>query len=298
MSEERALPKDLPEIKSFGSEFRRVARVFIGRKLVVFGLMVILALILTAISAPILAPYDPNEMRLNQTLRQPSWQHLLGTDTLGRDTLSRIIYGSRISLMIGIVAIGIATLIGISLGLVAGYFGNITHTIIMRFTDALMSFPPLLVALVLAALLGAGLRNVMMALGISLMPVYIRLMCGQVLSVKENDYVTAGRVTGASNLRIMLRHVLPNCLSPIIVASTLQIGLAILSEASLSFLGIGIEPPIAAWGGMVADGSQHLLTLPVLSFAPGLAIMLVVLSFNMVGDGLRDALDPRLRGTL
>ncbi len=298
MAESRALTNTAPDVKCFDSELRRVATVFIGRKVVVFGLIVITALVITAIFAPFIAPYDPNEMRLNQTLRQPSGDHLLGTDTLGRDTLSRVIYGSRISLMIGIVAMGIATLIGISLGLVAGYFGHITNTVVMRFTDALMSFPPLLVALVLAALLGAGLRNVMMALGISLMPVYIRLMCGQVASVKENDYVTAGKVTGASNLRIMLRHVLPNCLSPIIVASTLQIGQAILSEASLSFLGIGIEPPIAAWGGMVADGSQHLLTHPLLSFAPGFAIMLTVLSFNMVGDGLRDALDPRLRGTL
>jgi peptide/nickel transport system permease protein/oligopeptide transport system permease protein len=187
---------------------------------------------------------------------------------------------------------------GLSLGLIAGYFGGWTNTIIMRIMDALMSFPMILLALVVAALLGGGMKNVIIALSIAMSPMYARLMCGQVLGVKENDYVMAGHAIGARNFRIMLRHVMPNCFPPLIVGMTMQLGNIIISEAGLSFLGIGIEAPVAAWGSMINDGRQYLLTLPVLSFAPGAAIMLVVFSFNMVGDGLRDALDPRLRGVL
>ncbi len=280
------------------SEFRRFIRVFLGRKVVAIGLIIILLLIITVIFAPFLAPQDPYKMNLGQALQSPSWEHILGTDALGRDTFSRLIYGSQTSLLIGIVATGFAALIGVIMGLLAGYFGGIISAVIMRITDALMSFPPLLVAVVVAAMLGISLQNVMIAISVSLLPVYVRLMCGQVLSVKENDYVTASRVTGAKNLRIMIRSILPNCLSPIIVAITLQIGLAILSEASLSFLGIGVQPPTAAWGGMVSEGYKYLSQVPVLSIAPGLAIMLVVLGFNILGDGLRDALDPRFRGVL
>jgi peptide/nickel transport system permease protein len=200
--------------------------------------------------------------------------------------------------MVGVIALAIAAAIGMVLGLAAGYFGGWVNTFIMRFIDALMSFPPLLLALVIAALLGGGLKNVMIALGIGMMPGYARIMCGQVLSIKENDYIISERSVGAGNWRIMFRHVLPNCLPPIIVQVSMMIGMTILAEAGLSFLGIGIEPPGAAWGGMVNDGYYYLLTRPVLSFAPGLAIVVVVFAFNMVGDGLRDALDPRLRGVL
>jgi ABC-type dipeptide/oligopeptide/nickel transport system permease subunit len=200
--------------------------------------------------------------------------------------------------MIGVVALGIAATIGISMGLIAGYFGGWIYTIIMRFIDSLMCFPMILLALLIASLLGGGVKNVMLALGIAMLPGYARLMCGQVLSIKENDYILAEHSAGASHLRIMLRHILPNCLPPLLVLLTMQIGAAILAEAGLSFLGVGIEPPAAAWGLMVSDGRMYLLTNPVLSFAPGIAIMLVVFAFNMVGDGLRDALDPRLRGTL
>ena len=200
--------------------------------------------------------------------------------------------------MVGIVSIFIAASIGMTLGLIAGYFGGATNTIIMRFVDALMAFPMILLALVLASVLGGGLGNVMIAIGIALTTIYARLMCGQVLSVKENDYVLAAHSYGASNSLIMLRHIIPNCLPPLIVLITMQMGSAILAEAGLSFLGMGIEPPGAAWGAMVNSGYKYLLDLPILSFAPGVAIMLVVFAFNMVGDGLRDALDPRLRGTL
>jgi peptide/nickel transport system permease protein len=280
------------------SEFRRFLRVFLGRKVVVLGLIIILLLIITAIFAPFLAPYNPYKLDLNHQLLKPGWDHLLGTDDLGRDTLSRIIYGSRTSLMVGIIAVGIAASIGITLGLIAGYFGGITYTVIMRLVDSMMSIPMILLALVIASMLGGGLVNVMIALGIGIAPGYARLMCGQTLSVKENDYITAEHSLGANNFRIMRSHILPNCLPPLIVMMTMMLGLAILSEAGLSFLGIGIEQPQAAWGSMVYNGYAYLSQDPILSFAPGVAIMLVVFSFNMVGDGLRDALDPRLRGIL
>jgi peptide/nickel transport system permease protein len=280
------------------SELKRFQRVLFSRGIVVFGLIIILLVIVVAVFAPLLAPYDPYEQYWDQNLLKPSSQHLLGTDSLGRDTLSRLIFGSRNSLMVGVVALGIAAIFGMSLGLIAGYFSGWVNTIIMRFIDSMMSFPMILLALVIAALLGGGMRNVMIALGISMLPGYARLMCGQVLSVKENDYVLAEHASGAGHLRIMLRHILPNCFPPLIVMVTMQIGAAILAEAGLSFLGIGIEPPAAAWGLMVEDGRTHLMTNPILSFAPGLAIMFVVFGFNMLGDGLRDALDPRLRGTI
>jgi ABC-type dipeptide/oligopeptide/nickel transport system permease subunit len=200
--------------------------------------------------------------------------------------------------MVGVIALSVAAILGMSLGLIAGYFSGWVSTVIMGFIDALMCFPMILLAMVIASLLGGGMRNVMIALGIAMLPGYARLMCGQVLSIKENDYVLAEHAAGASNLRVMLRHILPNCFPPLIVLATMQIGAAILAEAGLSFLGVGIEPPAAAWGLMVEDGRKFLLSNPLLSFAPGLAIMLVTFAFNMVGDGLRDALDPRLRGAI
>jgi peptide/nickel transport system permease protein len=280
------------------SEFSRFLRVLFSRGLVIFGTGIILVVIITAVFAPLLAPYNPYDQDLSQSLAKPSSEHWLGTDSLGRDTLSRLIYGSRNSLMVGIVALSIAAIIGITMGLLGGYLGGWVYTIIMRFVDSLMCFPMILLALVIASLLGGGMKNVMIALGIAMLPGYARLMCGQVLSVKEYDYVLAANSEGASKLRIMLSHIAPNCFPPLIVLMTMQIGAAILGEAGLSFLGIGIDPPAAAWGLMVNDGRYYLMTNPILSFAPGLAIMFVVFAFNMVGDGLRDALDPRLRGVL
>ena len=280
------------------SEFRRFRRVFLSRGVVTFGIIVILVFIAVAIFAPLLAPYDPYEPALGQGLQGPSKTHLLGTDALGRDTLTRVIYGSRTSLMIGLIVVVVAAMIGISLGLIAGYYGGMTYAIIMRFIDALMSFPMILLALVIAALLGGGIKNVIIALTIGLVPVYARLMCGQVLTIKENDYIMAERAIGASNLRVMVRHLVPNCFPPLIVLVTMMLGQTVLAEAGLSFLGIGVQAPIAAWGSMISDGRDYLLRAPMLSFAPGFVLMLVVFSFNMVGDGLRDALDPSLRGVL
>lgn len=280
------------------SEWRRFLRVVFSRRIVIFGILILLMLGFTAIFAPWLAPYDPYKQDLRNILKHPSKAHLLGTDAIGRDTLSRVIYGSRTALVVGFVSMSISASIGITLGLIAGYFGGIVNVIIMRLTDIIMPFPMIVFALLIASLLGGGIHNVILALGIATVPGYIRVMCAMTLSIRENEYILAERTMGASHIRIMLRHILPNAFAPIIVVITLQLGFLILSEAMLSFLGIGIEPPGAAWGAMVNEGYRYLVKNPVLSFAPGAAIMLVVFAFNMVGDALRDALDPRLKGTL
>jgi ABC-type dipeptide/oligopeptide/nickel transport system permease subunit len=262
---------------------------------VIFGAAAIAVLVIAAVFAPWLAPYDPYQQDLGQVLQEPGREHWLGTDTLGRDTFSRIIYGSRIALLIGIGTVAAAATLGTLLGMTAAFFGGWVNTVIMRLTDAMMAIPGLLLALVISTLLGSGVTGVLVAVALALMPGYVRLMAGQVLSTKHNEYVTAARSIGAHQAALMFRHVLPNCVSPLIVQVTLVIGLAILIEATLSFLGLGIKPPTAAWGSMVYDGYRYLALRPILSIAPGLAIMLVVFAFNMVGDGLRDALDPRLR---
>jgi len=284
-------------VRRVGS-FRRFTRVFLNRPVVVFGAVSVVALVLMAIFAPLIAPYDPYAQDLNQVLQDPSREHLMGTDTLGRDTLSRIIYGSQVALLVGVGTVAMAATIGTALGLVAAYFGGWTFTVIMRLTDAMMAIPALLLALVVSTLLGSGLAAVLVAVGLALMPGYVRLMAAQVLTIKQNEYVLAARSVGAGRVALMVRHILPNCLSPLIVQVTLVIRLAILIEATLSFLGLGIKPPTAAWGSMVYDGYRYLALRPILSLGPGLAIMLAVFAFNMVGDGLRDALDPRLRNVL
>jgi len=280
------------------SKLRRFFRVFFNRGVVVFGMVIILLSVIAAIFAPWLAPYDPDKIDMYNALLQPGKAHWLGTDSLGRDTLSRTIYGTRVSLIIGLVVVVLGSIVGMALGLIAGYFGRWTHAVVMRLVDTLMAFPMLLLALIITSLLGGGIRNVIMALAFAMVPVYARLMCGQVMTVKENDYIFAGRSMGASHMRIMLRHLVPNCFPPLIVMMTMMLGTTILAEAGLSFLGVGIQAPTPTWGNMVNDGRQYLLTNPILSFAPGLAIMLVVYAFNMVGDGLRDALDPQLRGVI
>ncbi|MCX7911647.1 MAG: ABC transporter permease [Dehalococcoidales bacterium] len=271
---------------------------FFSRKIVVVGLVLILINIIAAIFAPWLAPYDPNLPDPENAMLPPSWKHPLGTDTIGRDYLSRMIYGARTSITIGLAAVGVAAALGVTLGLVAGYFGGWTGTIIMRVIDALMAFPMIMLILLIAAILGQGMLNIIVSLGVGMMASYARMVYGQVISVKQNEYVTAARVIGASPGRIMFYHVLPNCLAPVIVMMSLALGGAILAEAGLSFLGIGINPPTPAWGAMVNMGYKYLLSDPLLSIVPGFAIMILVFAFNMVGDGLRDALDPRLRGTL
>jgi peptide/nickel transport system permease protein len=280
------------------TEFRRFRRVFLARPIVVVGLVIVALFILAAILAPVIAPRDPNAIDVANALQSPSRSHLLGTDSLGRDTLSRVIYGARTSLIIGIVVVAAAALIGGLLGLVAGFVGGWANIIVMRIMDSLMAFPMIVLGLVIIAGLGGGMRNLMLALTIGMLPIYTRLMCAQVMSVKQNDFVMAARASGAGLWRIMLRRVLPNSFPPYIVLVTMMLGGAIMAEAGLSYLGLGITPPTAAWGSMVNDGQQYLTSSPWLAFAPGLALMLVVFAFNVVGDGLRDALDPRLRGTV
>ncbi|MCJ7606162.1 MAG: ABC transporter permease [Dehalococcoidales bacterium] len=289
---------DFSENKPRGSEWKRFRRVFFARGAVAIGLVLLLALFGTAIFAPWIAPYDPYKPGVAPSLAEPSAEHWLGADLLGRDTLSRLIYGSRTAVLVGFISVAVGSICGITLGILAGFTGGMTNVIIMRSMDALMCFPMLILALVIAALLGNGIENVIIALSIATIPGYARVTYGLTLSLKENDYILAQKSLGAGNWRTMLRHILPNAFPPLIVLMTMQLGGLILAEAGLSFLGIGIEPPGAAWGAMVNDGYKYLMRSPVLSFAPGVAIMLVVFSFNIVGDGLRDALDPRLRGLL
>jgi len=294
MSESRKKTKATARV----GEFRRIAKVMLSRKVVVFGLVVILLTVIAAIFAPLVAPYDPLDVNIREALLPPSGAHLLGTDALGRDTLSRIIYGTRTALLIALVAVMISAVTGMILGLLAGYIGGITNAIIMRAIDTLMAFPGVILALTIAALMGSGYLSVILAVGVGLVAMYARVMWGQVMTVKENDYILAEKSQGASSLRIMVQHILPNCFPILIVMITMQMGAAILMEAGLSFLGAGITPPTPAWGSMISDGYLYLTTHPILSLAPGVAIMLLVFAFNMVGDGLRDALDPRLRGVL
>jgi peptide/nickel transport system permease protein len=280
------------------SEWKRFFRIMFQRKLVMFGVGVLVILVLVGIFAPLLVPHDPYLNDMSQSLQSPSSEHWLGTDNLGRDTFSRLLYGARTALIVGFGTVAVASIAGMILGLMAGYLGGAFNTVIMRIMDALMGFPMLVLALLLAAVLGGGIQNVIIALAIATLPGYTRLMCGETLSVKENEYITAQRVMGAKNLRTMARHILPNAFQPVLVLITAMLGNVILAEAALSFLGIGIQPPGVAWGSMAADGYRYLESQPQLAFAPAIAIMLVVFAFNMVGDGLRDALDPKLRGVL
>jgi ABC-type dipeptide/oligopeptide/nickel transport system permease subunit len=280
------------------NERQRLLRVFLGRWSVVAGAVILLLLFLTAIFAPVLAPHDPYLVGATAPLSQPTREHPLGSDALGRDTLSRLIYGSRTALMVGFITVAISAAVGITLGVVAGYMGGAPQMIIMRVIDAIMCFPMILLALLIASVLGGGIKNVIIALSVATIPGYARVSFGMTLSIRENDYVIASQLMGADDAYTIIKHILPNIMPPLLVIMTMQLGSIILSEAGLSFLGIGIEAPGAAWGAMVSDGYRYLLSNPALSFAPGLAIMLTVFAFNMVGDGLRDALDPRLRGLL
>ena len=275
-------------------------RVFIktlfSRKLVLVSSIILVLIILAAILAPVISPYNPNAIAVKERNQSPSAAHLLGTDEYGRDVLSRIIYGSQVSLIVGVLAVAIACVIGTTLGMIAGFFGGFVDDVISRIAEAIRVIPQVVLAIALCAVFGGGIVNMAIILGISNMTVYIRMMRSQVMSIKERDYIMAGRLQGNSNWRLMLRHILPNSVSPIIVTMTQQIGGTILSEAGLSFLGLGISVPTASWGSLVSGGRAYLLSNPVYSLAPGFAIALLVVCLNTVGDGVRDALDPRLRG--
>ncbi len=267
---------------------------FARNRLAVVGLGVIIFFVLVAIFAPLLAPYDPIEQSLPDQLKSPSWSHPLGTDEFGRDLLSRVIVGSRVSLMVGVLATLIGGTGGVLLGLAAGYYRR-ADNILMRLMDILLAFPSIILAIAIIAILGPSLMNVMIAVGVNSIPLYSRLVRSTTLSVKEKEFVEAARAAGANDSRLVLRHILPNCLSPIIVYSTLRLGTAILSASILSFLGLGIQPPDPEWGAMVNAGRGWLRDAPHIATFPGIAIFLVVMGFNMFGDGLRDVLDPRMR---
>lgn len=262
------------------------------------ALIVLLVVVLCAVFAPLLAPYKPNAINPFSTLRASSAAHVLGTDQNGRDVLSRVIFGSRVSLTVGFISVGIAVLVGVPLGLISGYAGRLADGVIMRVMDALLAFPALILALAIVAILGQGINQLMIAIGVTSIPVFARLVRGQTLSLKELDYALAARAVGAPAWRILARHILPNTLAPLIVQGSLGMAFAILAEASLSFLGVGIKPPTATWGGMLQTSLQSITKAPTLSIYPGVAIFVTVLALNLVGDALRDVLDPRLRGRL
>ncbi|MBI3815817.1 MAG: ABC transporter permease [Nitrospinae bacterium] len=262
-------------------------------KLIFIGGLIIASLILTAVFAPLIAPYDPKEQNLYEGLNPPDYNHLFGKDRLGRDILSRVIYGSRISLLVGITVVGVSSLIGIIVGSISGYIGGKTDEIIMRLCDIVLAFPGILLAIAIMAVLGPNLNNVLIALCAIGWVGYARLIRGQILSLREREFVLAVDALGGSSSRIIIRHLLPNILSPIIVEATFGMAVAITAEAGLSFLGLGVQPPQPSWGSMLNEGRQFLLIAPHLTVFPGLAIMLTVLSFNFLGDGIRDMMDVK-----
>jgi len=259
------------------------------------GALLTIILIVAALAAPLLSPYDPDVQDTMRRLEAPSHQHPLGLDDLGRDVLSRILWGARVSLRVGFSVVVIASLIGVSLGAIAGYFGGAADVIIMRICDILLAFPGILLAIALVAVLGPSLNNVILALGTIGWVGYARLVRGQVLKVREMEYVTAAEALGARSMRVILRHVLPNVINPVIVMATLGLAGAILAEAALSFLGLGVQPPTPSWGAMLTSGRRYLGIANHLAIYPGAAIMLAVMGLNFLGDGLIDALDPKYR---
>lgn len=277
------------------SQLKEVWRRFCRNKQAMIGLAMLLLLIFAAVFANIIAPYDPVEQNLLIRLQGPSAAHWFGTDELGRDIFSRILYGARISLTVGLIAVSISCVAGCALGAIAGYYGGILDTVIMRISDIMMAIPSILLNISIVAALGTGLQNVMIAIGISSVPAYCRIMRASLLSLKNQEFVDASRVAGSTDFYIIMHHIIPNSLAPLIVQATLKIGGAILSCASMSFIGLGIVPPTPEWGAMLSTGRDFLRDAPYLTAFPGLAIMFAVFSMNLIGDGLRDALDPKLK---
>lgn len=278
---------------------KQMLRIFFGRGILVKACTVFLVLfVILSLLAPVISPYDPNQMDLLSKLKGPSSAHWLGTDYLGRDVLSRLIYGGRVSLAVSLLAGAFAAVIGIALGLVAGYFGGVIGKVIMGATDVVLSIPGLVFTMVIAAIMGKSVMSMTIAIGIGMIPTYIRMMNGLVLSLRENDYIVAAKLQGEKERAILVRHLLPNTFPSLIVLFTINLGNAIMTESSLSYLGIGISPPTATWGNMVYDAYAYLLKAPQLAIIPGVCIIVLIIAFNVVGDGLRDALDPRLRGKM
>lgn len=275
--------------------WHEAGRRLLKNKVGVSGLILVVILLFVAIFAPLLAPHDPLQQNILMRYRAPSSDYLLGTDEMGRDILSRIIYGSRISLQVGLLAVGFALVTGVILGLLAGYYGGIIDMTIMRFMDIMLAFPSILLAIAIVAILGPQLKNAMLAIGIINVPRFARIIRSSTLSLKETEYVTAARGLGAGDVRIIFYHLLPNAMTPLIIQTTLSIATAILEAAALSFLGLGAQPPTPEWGAMLSDARSSLQRAPWVATFPGIAIIFGVLGFNLLGDGLRDALDPKMK---
>lgn len=271
-------------------------RTLFSRKVAVVGMIGVLIFVLLAIFAPYLTPYNPNQMSLRETSQGPSAKHWLGTDYAGRDVLTRILYGARVSLVIGVLSVLIAAVIGSFLGLLCAYYGGVLDSVIMRIIEGMDAIPQVMISMALLAVFGTGFTNLALILGITTIPSDIRMMRASALSVKNSDYMLAARLQGGSPFWQMVKHMLPNSLSPLIVMITQQVGGTIVVESGLSFMGIGISVPTASWGSMLSEGRNYLLTNPVYALSPGLAIALLIICLNLFGDGVRDALDPRLRG--
>ncbi len=274
---------------------RSILRRFLKNKNAVLGLIFIIILIICSLVPSLIAPYGFDDQNLQEKFISPNGQHLFGTDDYGRDIFSRVVYGARISMTIGIVSVAISSVLGTSLGCISGYYGGRVDNLIMRIIDIMLAIPNILLAMSLVAMLGTSFINLIIAIGIGTVPEYSRIVRASILSEKEQEYIEAARSIGASDFRIIMKHILPNCLAPIIVQSTLSIAISILSAASLSFIGLGVAPPTPEWGSMLSSGRPFIRDYWYVVTFPGLAIVLSVLSFNMFGDGLRDALDPRLK---
>lgn len=264
-------------------------------KMAMFGLIIIVILFLTALFADFIAPYSYDKQDLLNMFQTPSAKHLFGTDEFGRDIFSRVVYGSRISLEVGFIAVGISLIIGGLIGAVAGYYGGRFENILMRAMDILLAIPEILLAIAIVAALGPSISNLMIAVGISSIPGYARLVRASVLTIREQEFIEAAKAAGSSDLRIIFKHILPNCMAPIIVQATIGVAIAILTAAGLSFIGLGIQPPTPEWGSMLSGGRSYIRDYPHMTLYPGLAIMVTIFALNLLGDGLRDALDPKLR---
>ncbi|MCI5675017.1 MAG: ABC transporter permease [Ezakiella sp.] len=273
---------------------RDILKRMFRNKLSVVGMVILIALVLIAIFADFIAPYGYAEI-LGEPYQLPSSKYIFGTDNLGRDIFSRVVYGSRISLKVGFISVGIALIVGVTLGAVTGFYGGKVDTIIMRFIDVLQAIPDTLLAIAIMSALGSGLSNLMIAVGIAAVPGYARIVRSSVLTIKDNEFIEAAKANGSTDFRIIFKHIIPNCMAPIIVQATLGVAYAIINAAGLSFIGLGLEPPTPEWGAMLSGGRAYIRDFPHMTLFPGLAIVITIFALNVMGDGLRDALDPKLK---
>ncbi|MDD4780433.1 MAG: ABC transporter permease [Tissierellia bacterium] len=298
MEKQKAIKTSSSSVERKRLGFRKLKEIFHRLKkstLAMIGLAIIVLLVLTAIFADYIAPYDYSTNDLKNQYAMPSKEHILGTDEFGRDIFSRIVYGSRISLQVGFISVGIALTLGVIIGASSGFYGGKVDMILMRFIDILQSLPDILMAIAIMAALGPGLSNLMIAVGLASIPGYAKIIRSSVLSIKDNEFVEAARANGSSDFRIIVKHIIPNCLAPIIVQATLGVAYAIINAAGLSFIGLGLEPPTPEWGAMLSSGRGYIRDYPHMTMFPGLAIVIVIFALNVLGDGLRDALDPKLK---